>query len=681
MTTGSDERPAATLPLPNGLAYAVTALYVASALALLGSIAWSGASWGDALTAHQLHNVDLAAVLGVVILRRQPGHVIGWLLVAVGAFEWPLLLSRAYHFLDLPGGAAVEDRLSGLFVPATACLLIGIPQLFPDGRLLSRRWRPLAAFGLLASAYLTVLFLVVPPDLQLGDQPWPIELGFPLIGVTALASLVPAFLRFRRSRGGERQQFKWVIYGLAFSGVLLAVGSAQISDVGESLSNSVLTLVAQGIIPIAFAVAVLRYRLYDIDVVINKTVVFVALAAFITAVYAGIVVGLGRLLPIDSGDLGLSIAATAVVAVAFEPVRARVQHAANRLVYGRRATPYEALAAMTAHLGRAADPDTALAEAARLLAEGTGAARAAVWVARDGRLEPVGTAGGPGAGSVPLDGSALPRLPGADLVAPVHDEGRLVGALSLAKRPGEGVSTADRKLVGELAGQARLLLTNTRLRTRLRERLDELRASRRRLLAAQDGARHTLERDLHDGAQQEVVACKIRIGLARTIAAREGATELAERLERTAVVADRVVDTLRDVARGIYPPLLEAEGLGAALRAQTRRADLAVTVLDRGTGRASREIESTAYFCALEALQNTARHSGAAHAHVELDGGDATLTLTATDDGAGFDPDRTPRGDGLTTMLDRADAAGGTLAVESRPGHGTTITLVLPTAG
>jgi signal transduction histidine kinase len=459
-----------------------------------------------------------------------------------------------------------------------------------------------------------------------------------------------------------------VFYALA---VTVPLAALDVFSEPGSLTAAV-TLLPLIAVPAAITVAVLRFRLYDIDIVINKTVVFVALAGFITAVYAGIVVGLGRLLPIGEGNLWLAILATALVAVAFEPVRLRVQHWANRLVYGRRATPYEALAAMTASLGDSADPVAALAEAARLLAQGTGAAEAVVWVSQDGILTPRATAGGSAEGPapVPLRGTDLPDLTGTDLVQVVRHEGHLVGALTLTKRPG----------VEELAGQAALLLANTRLRSRLNERLDELRASRRRLLAAQDRARHALERDLHDGAQQELVALKVKLGLARTIATREGATELADRLADTALVADLAVETLRDVARGIYPPLLDAEGLPAALSAQARRADLAVTVLDRGTPRYSRELESTAYFCALEALQNAARHSHAEHTHIELDGTGSTLTVTVTDNGAGFDPDNPVNGAGLAHMTDRAEAAGGTLTVDSRTGHGTTIRLALPVA-
>ena len=212
--------------------------------------------------------------------------------------------------------------------------------------------------------------------------------------------------------------------------------------------------------------------------------------------------------------------------MAFEPVRLRVQHWANRLVYGQRATPYEALAAMTGRIGAVRRcPASALPEAARLLAEGTGAAESVVWVAEGGVLVPRAVAGD-AAGTpepVTLDGDEVPERAGA-LMQPVRHEGQLVGALSLTKRPGEGASSADRRLLEDLAGQASMLLANTRLRSRLGDRLEELRTSRQRMLVAQDRARHALERDLHDGAQQELVALKVKLGLAQTIADRRGST-------------------------------------------------------------------------------------------------------------------------------------------------------------
>ena len=630
------------------------------------------------------------AVLGAIVVSRQPRNPVGWILSVIGfSFICIAVSNQVYLRVVLATGEApgivpyVVWLGNWAWIPAMIPAFTFLPLLFPTGQPLSPRWRPLvwfvgaAALALAGSAFAPgPLAGSVAVRNPMGIDHTAIQTVSGIGGVclfpAALASIASLVVRFRRSSGVERQQLKWV----ASAAALLPVAGLFPGDTSWPL-----ILIALLIVAIAVSVAMLRYRLYDIDVVINKAVVFVVLAVFITGVYAAVVVGLGRLLPVGEGNLGLSIAATAVVAVVFEPVRVRVQHWANRLVYGRRASPYETLAAMTERIGDAADPGDALSEAARLLAEGTGAAQAVVWVAQDGLLIARASAGDVVGDPAPvrLDaGKDLPVLAGTALVQPVRHEGKLVGALSLAKRPGEGVNSTDRRLVEELAGQAALLLANTRLRSRLSDRLVELRASRQRMLTAQDLARHALERDLHDGAQQELVALKIKLGLARTIAIREGDTTTAAQLAETVLVADEAVETLREVARGIYPPLLESEGLSAALSAQARRVDLAVTVLDRGIARYPRDVEATAYFCALEALHNAERHAQAGHAHIELDADDANLTVTVTDDGTGFDPGLSTHGEGLTHMADRADAAGDTLTITSQPGHGTTITLTLP---
>ncbi|MEJ7755381.1 MAG: histidine kinase [Nocardioidaceae bacterium] len=567
------------------------------------------------VTVHSLVASSFAA-LGAVVVSRKPRNPVGWLLVMIGfSFMYIAVSNQLYLQVVLASGDISGLAVFALWVGNWAWLFAMVPAftflplLFPTGRPLSPRWGALAwiVAGAVALALVGSAFKAGPLDGTPAVNN-PLGIDHPAIQIVsvigtvsllpvALASIASLILRFRRSFGAERQQIKWV----ASAAVLLPVALLAGLGLGGDASWP-LILIALLIVAIAVSVAMLRFRLYDIDVVINKSVVFVVLAVFITGVYAAVVVGLGRLLPVGEGNLGLAIAATAVVAVVFEPVRVRVQHWANRLVYGRRATPYETLAAMTERIGDAADPGDALSEAARLLAEGTGAAQAVVWVARDGVLTPRATAGDVVDEPAPvrLDaGKDLPVLAGTALVQPVRHEGKLVGALSLAKRPGEGVNSTDRRLVEELAGQAALLLANTRLRSRLSDRLVELRASRQRMLTAQDLARHGLERDLHDGAQQELVALKIKLGLARTIATREGAERVAAQLAETVLVADEAVETLREVARGIYPPLLESEGLAAALSAQARRVDLAVTVLDRGIARYPRDVEATAYFCAL----------------------------------------------------------------------------------
>jgi signal transduction histidine kinase len=636
--------------------------------------------------------------LGGLIGPRHPRNAIGWIFAGVAVtvgFGW-LMASYANYWVETGSGSEFLARTAAWYSNLSWIPWILVPStflglLFPDGHLLSRRWRPIAwcaAAGIVGAFFSEGAHPGPIADYPQLTNPYGVHSSLlsPVDGLSLLlvfvgiaggaASLV---LRFRRSSGQQRQQIKWLASAGAAAAIIVPFAFVTYDLLGEDLANATIMLTVLTL-PVAAGIAILKYRLYDIDIVINKSVVFVVLVGFITVVYAAIVVGLGRLLPVGDGNLALAIAATAVVAVVFEPVRVRVQHWANRLVYGRRASPYETLAGMTESIGAAADPGDALGEAARLLAEGTGAGQAVVWVARDGVLTPRATAGDLLGEPEPvaLVGGELPALAGVALVEPVRHEGKLVGALSLTKRPGEGVSSADRRLVEELAGQAALLLANTRLRSRLGDRLVELRTSRQRMITAQDRARHALERDLHDGAQQELVALKVKLGLARTIATREGDTLTAGQLDATVSIADRAVDTLRDVARGIFPPLLETEGLAAALSAQARRAGMAVTVLDRADTRFSRELEATGYFCALEALRNADRHANADHAHIELNGIAADLVVTITDDGDGFDPATTSYGDGLTHMADRIDAAGGALTVSSQPGHGTTITFNLP---
>jgi signal transduction histidine kinase len=276
----------------------------------------------------------------------------------------------------------------------------------------------------------------------------------------------------------------------------------------------------------------------------------------------------------------------------------------------------------------------------------------------------------------------LPRLPAAAFPVPEGDE--IIGALTVAKAPGDPMRPAEEKLTEDLASQAGLVLRNVRLTAELQRRVDEistrareLRASRRRIVAMQDRERRRLERDIHDGAQQHLVALAVNLNLAKALVARDGrrAGETIEGLERA---TRQTLETLRDLARGIYPPLLEAEGLGAALRAQVERTPVPVTVESDGLDRFPVEVEAAAYFCVLEALQNVAKYAEATHAVVRLEESDGDLIFRVTDNGKGFDPETTPRGSGLQNMSDRLSALGGTVEIASSPGRGTTVTGRIP---
>jgi len=259
----------------------------------------------------------------------------------------------------------------------------------------------------------------------------------------------------------------------------------------------------------------------------------------------------------------------------------------------------------------------------------------------------------------------LPPMHDASLSVPVRHRGELLGALVVTKPANEPLTSAERDLVADLASQAGLVLRNVAL-------IAELRASRVRLVHAQDEERRRLERNLHDGAQQQLVALSVKVRLAESLVGRDE-DRVRGMLEEIQADSQSALEDLRDLARGIYPPLLADKGLAVALEAQARRSPVSVRVEPDGVGRYALDIEAAVYFCTLEALQNVAKYSHASSATVRLNAEEAALLFEITDDGNGFDPASTGYGTGLQGMADRLDAIGGRLEVSSEPGHGTKV--------
>jgi len=387
------------------------------------------------------------------------------------------------------------------------------------------------------------------------------------------------------------------------------------------------------------------------------------------------------------------------VALLFQPVRQRAQRIANRVVYGERASPYQVMADFAEDMGEQLDANLVLDRMAAVLAGATGAVRVGVWICVGGELRPQvvwprsADSGGEPAAPVPLvpgprapadgwpgDGpSELPDLGPVSRAVAVRHSGELLGALTIVKPATEPVSASEDRLLAQLASQAGLVLRNARLTAELQATIDDLRASRRRLVQAQDAERQRIERNLHDGAQQQLVALRIQLGLLDAVAGDPAEVRSAAGQLRDGLAA--ALEDLRALARGIYPPLLADQGLGAALRAQAGRAALPVAVTADGVGRYPRETEAAVYFCILEALQNTAKYAGASTASVALaaSASGSQLEFTVTDDGAGFDVTAARDGTGLQGMTDRLAAVGGTLRIESAPGQGTTVSGCLPT--
>lgn len=418
--------------------------------------------------------------------------------------------------------------------------------------------------------------------------------------------------------------------------------------------------------------------------------VLAGLVVFVVLVYVVLVLGVGALVGhTSSPDVALSVIATAVVALAFDPVQTRLESMAARLVHGR-PSPYDVLRTFSRTVTGSYDAQELPSRMARVLADGTGAEWAQVWLVVNGRLQlaatwPPGAAVGPEPG---LDGGTATTSTDDEgrvrRSRPVLEAGELLGALVVREREHRPLSSVEARLFAGLADQAGPVLRGARLHAELSQRLDELstraeelRTSRQRLVAAQDAERRTLERNIHDGAQQHLVALAVNLRLAETLSqrSRERADALLAEQERAAAEA---IDVLVALSRGIYPAKLGADGLVPALTTALGTSVIPVEVEANGVGRYNASIEATAYFSCLEAVQNATKHSGATRVRVSLTGRDGTLSFLVEDDGIGFDPATTPVGTGLANLRDRIESAGGTLTTGTAPGGGTRIRAHLP---
>jgi signal transduction histidine kinase len=631
------------------------------------------------------------STVGALIAARHPANRIGWLLMAVSIsasfLDFPRLYAgiAIYGHAGLPGAEWLYWLSQIAWILVFVELLVLLPLWFPDGRLLSRRWAIVIGLATLLVAMVTAASLdpVALAPLQnpvgvralaglsnaLNSVPFTIlMLGTYGLGVSSLV------VRYRRGGEQERQQLKWLVGGIV---VLLATLVATFFI--PVLQNTPLIALAAAFLPIAIGIGVLRYRLYDIDLIINKALVYGGIAAVITVVYILVVINIGALVG-GSQRLWLSLLTTAVIALAFQPLRDRAQRLANRLVYGRRATPYEALSQFSEHLSETFSHEDVLDRMARVLAQGTGAQRSEVWVRAGERLVLASSSPPEAEPSAPLamQNGSLPPME-RDIVVPVSHAGELLGALAVDKKRGESLNTVEQKLVANLAGQAGLVLKNVGLNRELLARLDDLRASRQRLVTAQDEERRRIERNLHDGAQQHLVALKMKVGLAEGLAEPESKARVI--LAQLKHDADEAIDNLRELARGIYPPLLASEGLGAALQSQARRLTVPVELDVANIPRQPREVEGAVYFCCLEALQNVTKYAEASSVRVRVWKQDSTLAFQVQDDGKGFDPATASRSSGLQNMRDRLEALDGSLIVRSAPTSGTTIEGRLPIRG
>jgi signal transduction histidine kinase len=643
------------------------------------------------------------SIVAILILARQPRNRIGWILMVIGLmFGEPLAAYGEFAISrGLPGGVVSVAIAGPLWAPPIGLMGTVLLLRFPNGALLSPRWRKVEWLALFGLSVTVVAILLAPRHLAEEGYPTiPNPLGVealrPLFNVlqgfilvipaTIVASAVSLVFRFRRSTGTERLQMKWLSSAAASVAVIYAAAMiASLNFAWLTPRTPTWVAVLQNVattsfvlIPIAIGFAVLKYRLYDIDLVINKALVYGAMATFITAAYVAVVVGIGRAIGTPR-NLALSIAATALVAVAFQPVRQRVQHFANRLVYGKRATPYEVLSEFSIGMSHTVASEELLPRMARIVAEGTGAARADVWLRVGSEL--VREASSPEdeesrKETIPLSegGQSVVAVPDADASAPVRHQGELLGVIGAKASPGEAITPAASKLLEDLASQAGLVLRNVRL-------IEELRTSRQRLVTAQDEERRRLERDLHDGAQQRLVAISVALRLARGMVRPDSHPDLGPRVDQASEQLGLALSELREFARGIHPAILTERGLVPALESLAERSTVPATVESRVDRRLPSPVEATAYFVVSEALANVGKYSKATKVVIRLGADDGELRVEVADDGVGG-ADMT-RGSGLRGLADRVAAVGGTLHIDSPPRRGTTVacSILIPEDG
>ena len=679
--------------------------------------------------------------VGVLIVRRYPRHAIGWLFCAAGIgnglFAWSGQYAR-YALVTrpgaVPGGEAAFWVNLWAWMPVEATVVLFLPLLFPDGRLPSARWRPLAWLAAIATALASVAIAFghngdsflseFENPLLLPDATGVLtalgRLGTGLLLVSLLGAVAATATRLRRARGVERQQLKWFAFGAALLiAAFVTAGATFLSGVAtDGTVGGALLAFGLPCVPVATGIAILRHRLYDIDLIISRALVYGALTAAVVGLYILVVGYLGALFQTDrgSGTLLISLVAAGVVAVVFQPLRERLQRGVNRLLYGERDEPYAVIARLGQRLEETPAADAALAAIVETVAQALKLPHAAIWLA-DGETLRLGAAYGrrpsrefvEDAGAVATlrgTGQAEDGLPRAAfdpagafaatlaetdtaLVLPLAHRGEFAGALCLAARgPGESFSPGDRRLLRDLASHAGAATRAVQLTVALRASLEELRRSRERLVEAGEEERRRIQRDLHDGLGPVLASMRLRLEACLDLA--EGLSpDLTKELERLDELVGQATGDIRRLVYALRPPALDQLGLVPALRQHAERFQRETGVAVRFSAEEGLTIPAAAEVALLrvvqEALVNVQRHARASRVEVGLEQRDGWLVLEVADDGVGFTGDgangpngATRGGTGLRSMRERAELLGGAVELTGRPGAGAAVVVRIP---
>ncbi|MFN2561642.1 MAG: histidine kinase [Jatrophihabitans sp.] len=640
---------------------------------------------------------------GLSIMSIALGGV--WAVAAIVVLQRWAPATRLHLALSC-AGAAVTHVLAAMW-PELAPLVLGAWFVFalavPGGALGTAPRRVFAAVALAATVGWAVVLEVV------GDHP-PMT-GFVIVAVAGSAGgAVASIARYAKGGVEEKRILRWLAAGSVLAAAFIVVCLAL--DLMTDKPHPLPVWVAAGLlfVPIALVLSAIVTGTRASAAVLLEAIAAAGLAALVVIVYLVVVVGInGSPHGHERDVLIASLAAALVVAALAVPVRRRLIAFADRLIGATDPSTDEVVSGFGARMSRAVPMDELMLQLVESLRASVAPAGAEIWTGAGGALARtvsvpsrgaerielseqdrivVGRAriGGPSWTAVWLPTLAQPA--GGDLrVVPVAHLGELLGLIVVRRRPvDEHYTEDDERALVEVARQLGLALHNVRLDSALQaslaelaERNEELQASRLRIVTAADSSRRAIERNLHDGAQQHLVALAVKLGLARSIAEDGDTGTVLGLLEDLRADVQTTIGELRELAHGIYPPLLRDRGLGEALRTAATRSPLPCSVDVDLPGRYAEEIETAAYFCCLEAMQNAGKYAGdGATITVRLHGTTDVLCCELSDDGAGFDASTTSLGHGFLNMKDRLGAIGGELTVESTPGGGTVVRASIP---
>ena len=617
------------------------------------------------------------AWMGGVLLARRPGHPMGPLLCLIGltdaACQLPFAYAR-YTIVHAPGalpfGTAALWSNTWLFAPATSLIGLVLPLVYPEGRLLSPRWRP-ALWAALAFIPLSVAgYAFIPQSMGSLFHNLPDPYTVPRLSTlfevlqglavacglaAAIAAAASVILRWRRADRIGRQQLKW------FLAVLPLMAASIIATVITPGPISLgVGLITGTLLPMAIGVAVLRHRLYEIDILLNRAVLYGSLTAGVAAVYLGVVVAARALFGVQGRGLVVQVVATVLAASALWPLHDRVQRRVDRLFYGDRGAPYDALARLGRRVEEAADTETALSSVVKTIADSLRLPYAALELRLSDGWSPA---------------AAYGEVPSQVVEFPLSSQRETVGRLLVGTRaPGEQLGPDDERLLADLARQA----GPATHAVALRRALD---ASRAGLVTAREEERRRLRRDLHDGLGPTLAGLTLGLDTAR--ARSVGQPELQELLARLKAETQRAVTDIRRIVYGLRPPTLDEFGLVGSLREEVGRLQyeapaLTVTLdapVDALTDLPA-AVEVACYRIVTEALTNVTRHAHASHCSVRIRF-NGELDVDVRDDGVGL-PEGWRAGVGIASMRERVTELGGELAIEPSLPHGTRINARLP---